>query len=244
MTVINVVVAGGSGILGSRVVRALLAEGGYQVSVLSRTDSKNENLDRLSKQGAGIIAVDYCRYDDLVRALQGADILVCVLSHDAATKLQPALFRAAKEAGVRRVVPSDYVPDVAELQAATYENPADGDKPFSAIHEDDLARFIAVSLKDPHSKNASFGFESCAITFLQLTAAVERHSGVALSVTHLLVDPSFSIAYSTADDVHAAYTFGHEVEMEVQGTSRIDNDRYPSVQTTSLDAYLADIFNK
>ncbi|RKP05447.1 NmrA-like domain-containing protein, partial [Thamnocephalis sphaerospora] len=223
MTVISVTVAGGSGKFGNKVVRALLADNSYQVSVLSRTGSKNENLDHLREQGARIVTVDYSRHEDVVRALQGTEILISTLFHYAAIEFQPALFRAAKEAGVRRVVPSDFVSDHHQMQSVIYRDPAateraiaeaqleytryhcgvfyrylttpyigvdiekrkvsvvgKGDIRFSVADEDDFARFIAASIKDPRSKNTKLGFESTSITFLELIAAIEKHIGAKL----------------------------------------------------------------
>ncbi|RKP09824.1 hypothetical protein THASP1DRAFT_9203, partial [Thamnocephalis sphaerospora] len=217
----------GSGGLGSRLARAFLADGDYRVSVLSRIGSQSEALDSLRLQGASIAPVDYHQQDQLVKALQGADILVCALDYVTAMELQPALVQAAKAAGVRRIVPSDFSDESAELHSLYSEDPGaivrmaeelqleytryycgifycyavaphvgmdvenhkaivvgKGNTSFSLVHRDDLARFVAASLKDPRSKNARFGFESGAVTPLELVAAIEKHSGAKLAVSH------------------------------------------------------------
>ncbi|RKP11163.1 hypothetical protein THASP1DRAFT_27080 [Thamnocephalis sphaerospora] len=289
MTVINVTVAGGTGQFGHKVVRALLADGGYQVNVLSRTGSDNENLGNLRKQGANIVAVDYNHYDDLVQALQGADVLISTLLHYAAIELLPTLFRAAKAAGVRRVVPSDYVSDNTDLQYAIQPDPTaieraiaesqleytryycgvfyrylttpyigvdlenhkvtifgTGNTPVSLAHEDDFARFIAASLKDPRSKNAKLGFQSSSVTLLELVAALEKHVGAKLEVTHVPLDPAYRLIREEemTDESDAIKQFGFEVEHKILDPSRIDNSICPSVHITSLDTYLADALGK
>ncbi|RKP09826.1 hypothetical protein THASP1DRAFT_4382, partial [Thamnocephalis sphaerospora] len=229
---INIAVAGGSGDLGSRLVRALLADGSYRVSVLARANPDNKVLDNLRKQGASIVIVDYHLHDELVQALQEIDILVCTLYYGAIQELQPLLIRAAAAAGVRRFVPCDFVDESIELQSIAHEDPdavrrdivkaqleytryycgtfyrylptlslgidlknrtativGKGDKPISLVHDEDLARFIAASLKDPRSKNTRLGFQSSTMTYLELIAAVEKYSGIKLNVKHLPVNP-------------------------------------------------------
>ncbi|RKP04426.1 hypothetical protein THASP1DRAFT_7935, partial [Thamnocephalis sphaerospora] len=226
--IINVTVAGGSGELGRKFVRAFLADGDYRVSVLSRADSQSEALDSLRQQGVSVISVDYNQRDELVQALQGADILVCTLDYVTGMSLQPTLVQAAKAAGVRRFVPSDFADESPELDAlysadtgaivriieehqleytryfcgmfycylATPDVGIDvknrkatvvgkGDAPLSLVNRDDIARFVAASLKDPRSKNARFGIQSCSTTFRELVATIEKHSGVKLEVSHV-----------------------------------------------------------
>ncbi|RKP09823.1 hypothetical protein THASP1DRAFT_22370 [Thamnocephalis sphaerospora] len=288
MTIINVTIAGGSGDLGGKLVQAFLADDSYQVNVLSRVNSDSKGLDQLRKQGVSVITVDYNQFDELVKALQGTDILICTLHYAIVDELQPVLFRAAKAAGVRRVVPSDFSSENEAFQRLVCPDPAaterniieaqleytryfcgafycylttshvgvnlenrsvtvvgKGDKPFSLAHQEDLARFVAASLKDPRSRNARLGFESCTITFNELIAAIEKHSGIKLNVTRLPSDPSldFSGEDIMREDV-INNLFSYAADLEIAGPHKITNGICPSVHLTTLDTYLADFFSK
>ncbi|RKP09721.1 hypothetical protein THASP1DRAFT_5417, partial [Thamnocephalis sphaerospora] len=122
---INVLIAGGSGEFGSELTRAFLADSAYQVSVLSRAGSQSKTLDDLRERGARIVHADYDQHSDLVRAMQGIDILVSAIFYRSVEKWQPILFRAAKDAGVRRIVPSDFAPNTPEIQTVLHSNPDD-----------------------------------------------------------------------------------------------------------------------
>ena len=109
----TVTVAGATGALGYLIADALLDDGSYKVKIL-RKEPKNENknADLLASKGAEIVYVDYSQKDGLLKSLKGTDVLISVItSGDPANdlyKLQSPLFAAAKEAGVKRVIPSEF----------------------------------------------------------------------------------------------------------------------------------------
>jgi uncharacterized protein YbjT (DUF2867 family) len=67
----KVVVAGGTGLNGREIVRAML-DSGYEVTVASRSNPRNDPVD----SRASWIAADVTVPDTLVAALQGADVVV------------------------------------------------------------------------------------------------------------------------------------------------------------------------
>ncbi|CAG8533472.1 10495_t:CDS:2 [Paraglomus occultum] len=111
----TVTVAGGTGGLGFHIVDALLSDGSFKVKVLRRLPkTANEKAELLASKGAEIIYADYNQHDDLVKALSGTDALISAASPAVAKHesdfdaLQMPLLNAAKAAGVRRFIPSEW----------------------------------------------------------------------------------------------------------------------------------------
>ncbi|GGK97343.1 uncharacterized protein YbjT (DUF2867 family) [Curtobacterium luteum] len=119
----TVLVAGASGDLGGRIVRALLdLDLDVRVRVLSRGGAAAERLHE-----DGRVDVVTGRYDDhaaLVDALRGTDVVVSALSgtRSVIVDAQRALLAAAVEAGVPRFVPSDYSADYRSVTPGTNRN--------------------------------------------------------------------------------------------------------------------------
>lgn len=72
------VVLGGGGFIGSHVTDALLKEPGYHVTVFDRPGAIY--LDLLEERGAKIIVGDFLNIQDLVRAVQGSDVIFHLIS--------------------------------------------------------------------------------------------------------------------------------------------------------------------
>ena len=105
----TVTIAGGTGILGYHIVEAFLNDGSYRVKVLRRkSENENEKAKLLASKGAEIVYADYNQIDDLVKALKGTDVLVSVANGDKAYDIQSPLLAAAKEAHVKRFIPSEF----------------------------------------------------------------------------------------------------------------------------------------
>ena len=102
LTFSSFAVAGGAGGLGSLITKELLAQGA-KVTVLSRSETTKV------PEGASVRAVDYSNAEDLVKALEGHDVLVSALNAGGFPS-QPALVDAAKKAGIKHVVPSYVFP--------------------------------------------------------------------------------------------------------------------------------------
>jgi len=118
----SILVAGGTGDLGSRVVRELLVLGA-DVRVLTRPAGGASARDRLGPD----VEVVEAAYDDpaaLGRACEGVDVVVSTLSgvRSVIVDAQTALLDAAVAAGVPRFVPSDYSVDPRDVPVGSNRN--------------------------------------------------------------------------------------------------------------------------
>ncbi|KAJ0053075.1 hypothetical protein Pint_03550 [Pistacia integerrima] len=115
----KVLVVGGTGYIGKRMVRASLAQG-HITYVLQRPDiglamDKVEMLLSLKKEGARLIEGSFSDYGSLVEAVKQADVVISAMSgdhihsHSHNLLLQLKLVEAIKEAGnVKRFLPSEF----------------------------------------------------------------------------------------------------------------------------------------
>jgi nucleoside-diphosphate-sugar epimerase len=105
------VVAGGGGKLGRLVVEAVLESPATRVRVLVR-DTSRPDVATMARDRVELVAFDAAAADDAARAVavRGAFAVVSTLQGgpDVIIDAQLALLRAAKLAGVRRFIPSDY----------------------------------------------------------------------------------------------------------------------------------------
>lgn len=105
---VTVAIAGGTTGIGSNVLCEIIATGKHQVLVLSRSERPE-----LEQQGISVRVVDYSSRHQLVEALKGIHTVIsCIWSfgRDFGTS-QLALLEAAKDANVKRFVPSDWATD-------------------------------------------------------------------------------------------------------------------------------------
>ncbi|KAH8588342.1 hypothetical protein B0O99DRAFT_639549 [Bisporella sp. PMI_857] len=114
-TIKNVTVVGANSTIGAPIVEALLANGAFNVSALSRSDSSAK-----FPSGVEVKKADYTSHNSLVEALKGQDAVICSLN-DKILSIQYKIIEAAIEAGVIRFIPSewgqiDVKPPVPELE--------------------------------------------------------------------------------------------------------------------------------
>jgi uncharacterized protein YbjT (DUF2867 family) len=104
-----VAVAGATGNLGGRIVRALV-ERGARVRALVRHATAGDKLARLRELGATTAYVDYGSPSEVTAACSGASCVVSALQglRHVIVDAQTALLDAAVSAGVPRFIPSDY----------------------------------------------------------------------------------------------------------------------------------------
>lgn len=106
-----IVVAGGAGRLGRLLVNALLDHPGVRVRVLVRDPEKPE-VAAMAREGLELVGFDAASASDAARAdaVRGAFAVVSTLQGgpDVIIEAQLALLRAARTAGARRFLPSDY----------------------------------------------------------------------------------------------------------------------------------------
>ena len=105
---VTVAIAGGTSGIGSNVVREILATNKHRVVVLSRSERPT-----LEGKGVSVRVVDYSSVQSLEAALQGVHTVIsCIWSFGPDFGIsQLALLKAAKHAGVKRFVPSDWATD-------------------------------------------------------------------------------------------------------------------------------------
>ncbi|UKZ80082.1 hypothetical protein TrVFT333_007847 [Trichoderma virens FT-333] len=114
----KLVIAGSTGWIADHAIRAILASAKpkYDVTILTRANSGKEVP---SLPGAKVIAVDYCNHDQLVKIFTGADAILSFISGPPSKIVDKLLLKAAQEAGVRRIFPSEYTLDILHQDAVT-----------------------------------------------------------------------------------------------------------------------------
>jgi hypothetical protein len=118
-----ILVAGGTGNLGERIIKALIKRGA-EVRAIVRSGSKPEKIAKLAELGAKVITVDLSDVERIKQACQGVSCVVSALAglHDAIVDSQIKLLDAALAAGVPRFIPSDYSADFTKLSAGDNRN--------------------------------------------------------------------------------------------------------------------------
>jgi nucleoside-diphosphate-sugar epimerase len=118
-----ILVAGATGNLGERIVKALLQKGA-EVRILVRTTSNAEKINSLQKIGAKVCNANMTNQQEIAEACIGVDCVVSALSglEDVIVDTQKILLDAALTAGVRRFIPSDFSLDFTNLPAGKNRN--------------------------------------------------------------------------------------------------------------------------
>ncbi|AUD00997.1 NmrA family NAD(P)-binding protein [Spirosoma pollinicola] len=116
-------VAGATGDLGQRIVRALVARGA-DVRILVRASSSSTTISELEKLGVQVVTITNWTVPELAEACQRLSCVVSALSglRDTVIDTQKILLDAAVAAGVPRFIPSDYSIDFTNLPAGRNRN--------------------------------------------------------------------------------------------------------------------------
>ena len=119
----TILVAGGTGNLGGRIIRDLIKLGA-NVRAVVRRKTESETIEGLRKLGAEPVTVDMSNVDELKRACEDASCVVSALSglHDVIVDTQTNLLDAAVAAGVPRFIPSDFSVDFTQLAEGDNRN--------------------------------------------------------------------------------------------------------------------------
>ena len=107
----TILLAGATGMLGSRIAHYLLEQPDARLRLLVRDIAgKKQGLDALAAKGAELIEGDLADPASLDRATQGVDVIVSAVQGgpDIIVDGQLALAEAGKRNGVRRILPSDF----------------------------------------------------------------------------------------------------------------------------------------
>jgi len=120
----TVLVAGATGDLGGRIVRALRAHDDARVRVLTRSAGTPAAERLAADDHLDVVHADYTDHRALTAALAGVDVVVSAVSgtRSVIVDAQRALLRAAVDAGVERFVPSDYAADYRSITPGTNRN--------------------------------------------------------------------------------------------------------------------------
>ncbi|MEZ0482932.1 NmrA family NAD(P)-binding protein [Fibrella aquatica] len=119
----TILVAGATGDLGGRIVKALRAKGA-DVRAVVRASSDPAKVAALEKQGVTVFRADMNNVADVTVACQGVACVVSVLSgfRDTIIGTQNILLDAAVAAGVPRFIPSDYSLDFTRFSDGENRN--------------------------------------------------------------------------------------------------------------------------
>ncbi len=135
-TKLTVLVAGSTGMLGFKIVSALLEKGDVNVRAMVRfckaeatptlDDSNAENrqkIDAMKAKGAIIVEGDVMQPETLLPACAGVDVVVSAIGNSEVTVPgQKNLIDAAKQQSVKRFIPSDYSVDYRKLDYGDNDN--------------------------------------------------------------------------------------------------------------------------
>ena len=119
----TIVVAGGTGNLGGRIIKVLLKKG-TDVRAIVRLNTDEAKVKKLEQQGAKVIQVNMSGVSELTQACKGASCIVSALQglHDVIVDVQTILLEAAIAAGVPRFIPSDFSCDFTKLPVGKNRN--------------------------------------------------------------------------------------------------------------------------
>ncbi|GFF87596.1 isoflavone reductase homolog P3 [Aspergillus udagawae] len=113
----NIILIGGGGSLGSVLLKSLLSEPAFNITVLTRESSKARGS--IPSTASVITIADSYPLEDLIRAFKGQDAVVNAITSFSVAE-QHKFIDAAVAAGVKRFVPSEYgldnnTPEAQEL---------------------------------------------------------------------------------------------------------------------------------
>ncbi|MBO0951961.1 NmrA family NAD(P)-binding protein [Fibrella forsythiae] len=118
-----ILLAGATGDLGGRIVKALLAKGA-DVRAVVRTSSDPDKVKALEQLGVTVFRVDMNNLAEVTTACKGVSCVVSVLAgfRDTIIGTQNVLLDAAVAAGVPRFIPSDYSLDFTRFSDGENRN--------------------------------------------------------------------------------------------------------------------------
>ncbi|KAG8769870.1 hypothetical protein FRC12_004679 [Ceratobasidium sp. 428] len=104
-----IAIAGATGYVGRPITEEILKSEALELRILTRKSGINgELVQPFKERGAALYGVSYDDEAELAAALQGADIVLSTLSGGGITSAQPNLLRAAKTAGAKLFIPSEF----------------------------------------------------------------------------------------------------------------------------------------
>ncbi|WP_292875320.1 aromatic alcohol reductase [Nostoc sp. NMS1] len=119
---------GSTGMLGSKIVAALVDKGTVYIRAMVRSinDSSAENrqkIEAMKAKGVTIVEGDLMKPETLLSVCDGVDVVVSAVgNNDVTVPGQKNLIDAAKQQGVKRFIPSDYSVDYRKLDYGDNDN--------------------------------------------------------------------------------------------------------------------------
>ena len=119
----TILVAGGTGNLGGRIVRDLIKKGA-EVRAIVRPETDAEKVEKLKNLGAQIVEVEMKNAEALKQACEGISCIVSALSglRETIVDAQTRLLDAAIATDVPRFIPSDFAADFTRLAEGNNRN--------------------------------------------------------------------------------------------------------------------------
>ena len=124
----TVLVVGSTGMLGTKIISALLDKKTTNVKAMVRpnSDSDTENrekIEQMKAKGATIVEGDLMKPETLLQVCEGVDVVVSAVGNNQVTVPgQKNLIDAAKQQNVKRFIPSDYSVDYRKLDYGDNDN--------------------------------------------------------------------------------------------------------------------------
>ena len=185
----TIVVAGATGNLGKRLVKAL-HERGAEVIALTRRGAADDKVQEMRNLGAAVAVVDMASAAEIANACAGAGCVVSTLQglRDVIVDTQSVLLDATLAAGVPRFIPSDFSTDFRKLP--------EGENRNFDLRREFHTRLDAAPIASTAIFNGAFGEI--------LTSNIPLFD-VKKKVVGYWEDPDWRIDLTTMDDT-AAYT--------------------------------------
>ena len=119
----TILIAGGTGDLGGRIIKALLRKGA-DVRAIVRASTDVVRVQKLEQQGVKVIRANMDDVSALTQTCKGVSCIISALQglHDVIVDMQSILLDAAITAGVPRFIPSDYSCDFTKLLVGENRN--------------------------------------------------------------------------------------------------------------------------
>jgi hypothetical protein len=117
---------GASGLLGQAILRHLqnCTTSNFEITILRRLDAGDKAVGQFDSN-VHVKSIDYYNHDMLVDALRGTEVIVSALNVAAAIQIDPLLLKAGREAGVKRIFPSEYTLDILHEAAVRFIGESD-----------------------------------------------------------------------------------------------------------------------
>ena len=122
----TVLVLGSTGMLGTKIVKALLDKGETEVRAMicpGSYDNHQEDIDAIKAKGAKIVEGDLMKPESLLPVFEGVNVVVSAVGNNQTTVPgQKNAIDAAKKQGVKRFIPSDFSVDYRKLDYGDNDN--------------------------------------------------------------------------------------------------------------------------